>query len=69
MKKTVSGIVKLINTKGVQSIKNGMVCAMLLLITDSIFLIRSNFPVESVVNGLSRSVQEEEACDACRLQN
>lgn len=53
--KIVPGIVKFINTKGVQSIKNGMVYSMPLLIIGSIFLILSNFPVQAVVDALEAS--------------
>ena len=45
--KVLPGIMKFINTKGVQSIKNGMVYSMPLLIVGSIFLILSNFPVKA----------------------
>ena len=48
--KVIPKIIKFINTKGVQSIKNGMVYSMPVLIIGSIFLILSNFPVESVVD-------------------
>lgn len=50
--KVIPGIIKFINTKGVQSIKNGMVYSMPLLIIGSIFLILANFPVQAVVDVL-----------------
>lgn len=50
--KVLPGIMKFINTKGVQSIKNGMVYSMPLLIIGSIFLILSNFPLAAVTNFL-----------------
>lgn len=50
--KIIPGIIKFINTKGVQSIKNGMVYSMPLLIIGSIFLILANFPVQAVVDVL-----------------
>lgn len=48
--KVIPKIIKFINTKGVQSIKNGMVYSMPLLIIGSVFLILSNFPVQAVVD-------------------
>ena len=42
--KVIPVILKFINTKGIQSIKNGMVTSMSPLIIGSIFLILSNFP-------------------------
>lgn len=48
--KVLPGIIKFINTKGIQSIKNGMVYSMPLLIIGSIFLILANFPVQAVVD-------------------
>ncbi len=53
--KVLPGIMKFINTKGVQSIKNGMVYSMPLLIVGSIFLILSNFPVKAVTDALEAS--------------
>lgn len=50
--KIIPGIMKLINTKGVQSIKDGMIYSMPLLIVGSIFLILANFPVQGVVTFL-----------------
>lgn len=50
--KAIPGIMKFINTKGVQSIKNGMVYSMPLLIVGSIFLILANFPIQAVTNAL-----------------
>lgn len=50
--RVIPRIVKFINTKGVQSIKNGMVYSMPLLIIGSIFLILANFPVQAVVDVL-----------------
>lgn len=50
--KVLPAIIKFINTKGVQSIKNGMVYSMPLLIVGSIFLILANFPVQAVVDVL-----------------
>ena len=47
--KVIPVILKFINTKGIQSIKNGMVTSMSPLIIGSIFLILSNFPVKAVV--------------------
>lgn len=51
--KVVPAIIKFINTKGVQSVKNGMVYSMPLLIVGSIFLILANFPVKAVVDVLT----------------
>lgn len=48
--RVIPRIVQFINTKGVQSIKNGMVYSMPLLIIGSIFLILANFPVQAVVD-------------------
>ncbi len=53
--KVIPKIIKFINTKGVQSIKNGMVYSMPLLIIGSIFLILSNFPVQAVVDVLEQT--------------
>lgn len=53
--KVIPKIIKFINTKGVQSIKNGMVYSMPLLIIGSIFLILANFPVQQVVDALEAS--------------
>ena len=50
--KVIPVILKFINTKGIQSIKNGMVTSMSPLIIGSIFLILSNFPVKAVVDVL-----------------
>ncbi|MCI8578340.1 MAG: PTS sugar transporter subunit IIC [Lachnospiraceae bacterium] len=50
--KIIPKIMKLINTKGVQSIKDGMIYSMPLLIVGSVFLILSNFPVQGVVDFL-----------------
>jgi len=50
--KVIPRIIKFINTKGVQSIKNGMVYSMPLLIVGSVFLILANFPVQAVVDFL-----------------
>ena len=50
--KVIPIILKFINTKGIQSIKNGMVTSMSPLIIGSIFLILSNFPVKAVVDVL-----------------
>lgn len=50
--RVIPRIVQFINTKGVQSIKNGMVYSMPLLIIGSIFLILANFPVQAVVDVL-----------------
>lgn len=50
--KIIPGIMKLINTKAVQSIKDGMIYSMPLLIVGSIFLILANFPVQGVVTFL-----------------
>lgn len=47
--KIIPKIMKLINTKAVQSIKDGMIYSMPLLIVGSVFLILSNFPVQGVV--------------------
>ena len=53
--KILPGIIKFINTKGIQSIKNGMVYSMPLLIIGSIFLILANFPVQAVVDFWERT--------------
>lgn len=53
--KVLPKIIKFINTKGVQSIKNGMVYAMPLLIIGSIFLILANFPIQAVVDFWERT--------------
>jgi len=50
--KVIPVILKFINTKGIQSIKNGMVTSMSPLIIGSIFLILSNFPIKAVVDVL-----------------
>ena len=50
--KVIPVLLKFINTKGIQSIKNGMVTSMSPLIIGSIFLILSNFPVKAVVDVL-----------------
>ena len=50
--KVIPVILKFINTKAIQSIKNGMVTSMSPLIIGSIFLILSNFPVKAVVDVL-----------------
>lgn len=50
--KVIPKIIRFINTKGVQSIKNGMVYSMPLLIIGSIFLIFANFPIQAVVDWL-----------------
>lgn len=50
--KIIPKIMKLINTKAVQSIKDGMIYSMPLLIVGSIFLILANFPVQGVVTFL-----------------
>lgn len=50
--KIIPKIMKLINTKGVQSIKDGMIYSMPLLIVGSVFLILANFPVQGVVTFL-----------------
>ena len=52
--KVIPVILKFINTKAIQSIKNGMVTSMSPLIIGSIFLILSNFPVKAVI-GISYS--------------
>ena len=53
--KVLPNIIKFINTKGIQSIKNGMVYSMPLLIIGSIFLILANFPVQAVVDFWERT--------------
>lgn len=50
--KVIPVILKFINTKAIQSIKNGMVTSMSPLIIGSIFLILSNFPIKAVVDVL-----------------
>lgn len=50
--KVIPKIMKFINTKGVQSIKEGMIYSMPLLIVGSLFLILSNFPIQAVVDFL-----------------
>lgn len=50
--KVVPAIIRFINTKGVQAIKNGMVYSMPLLIIGSVFLILANFPIQAVVDAL-----------------
>lgn len=57
--KVIPKIIKFINTKGVQSIKNGMVYSMPLLIIGSVFLILSNFPVQAVVDFLENTGVKE----------
>ena len=57
--KVLPGIIKFINTKGIQSIKNGMVYSMPLLIIGSIFLILANFPVQAVVDFWERTGVKE----------
>ena len=60
--KVIPVILKFINTKGIQSIKNGMVTSMSPLIIGSIFLILSNFPIKAVVD-----VLESTGIKACLL--
>ena len=50
--KVIPKIMKFINTKGVQAIKDGMIYSMPLLIVGSFFLILSNFPIQAVVDFL-----------------
>lgn len=57
--KVLPKIIKFINTKGIQSIKNGMVYSMPLLIIGSIFLILANFPVQAVVDFWERTGVKE----------
>lgn len=50
--KVVPKIMAFINTKAIQSIKDGMVYSMPLIIVGSFFLILANFPVQAVVDVL-----------------
>ena len=53
--KIIPKIMAFINTKAIQSLKDGMVYSMPLLIVGSIFLILANFPIPAVSNALANS--------------
>ena len=53
--KVIPKIMAFINTKAIQSLKDGMVYSMPLLIVGSIFLILANFPIKAVSDALAAS--------------
>lgn len=53
--KALPALMKFVNTKAIQAIKDGMVYSMPLIIVGSIFLIISNFPVQGVVDFLNET--------------
>ena len=53
--KIIPKIMAFINTKAIQSLKDGMVYSMPLLIVGSVFLILANFPIKAVSDALANS--------------
>lgn len=51
--KLMPKVLAFVNTKGVQAIKEGMVCTVTPIIVGSIFLILANFPIQSVADALA----------------
>ena len=52
--KVVPKIMAFVNTKAIQSLKNGLLYAMPMMMIGSIFLLIANFPYEPFTNALSK---------------
>jgi PTS system cellobiose-specific IIC component len=53
--KLLPGVMKVVNTKAISAIKNGMVYSLPFIIVGSVFLILSNIPIESVATYMNDS--------------